>query len=341
MQQKQKQQQQQQQQQQQPTKHNEPQQQHRLSTKRGLRVVSRAELPYILRVAMWHAHDLRELRLHGDDGPTPIDDALLQVVGQACPQLRVFKLRHNHTVTDDGLVHVATSCTHLGIVTLESCLGITNAGVRQLAVAVADSLQRFTVKYCPHVSAAGLCHVLDRCMHLDKLRILAAPVGQAAPLMTTLVAQMLAKHKPPLQMFDFEDFGTLTVAGYEMLARACVAVRRLRIWAPSGMCTSEVVRYFASHCPLLQQLRLQYAYAVDDAALVALAVHCGDLRHLALAHSRLVTDEGLLQLVRTCTSLTYVELCGCEALSADIASKLRAVRPVGIAGSQIAVLYEQ
>lgn len=105
----------------------------------------------------------------------------------------------------------------------------------------------------------------------------------------------------------------ITPAGIACLVRRCRKVRVLDL--NECAVNDEAVVNVALSCPDLRELHMNHAPLVSDAALQALGEHCAELSVIDCSHNSLTTSVGVSALAEGCKKLKHVELSSCFNLS--------------------------
>ncbi|KAK9866889.1 hypothetical protein WJX84_004306 [Apatococcus fuscideae] len=212
------------------------------------------------------------------------------------PNLLTLDATKCHSLSDDGVGHLAQGCSSLRTLTLSECVHITNQGMEELAVM--KQLTRLDLSVCREVTDAGV-------MHLSRLTTLSSLDLTFIDKVTQVGVASLSRLK------NLRDLG-VACCSLQSIAQASlpslIHLTSLDLKGLRGPITAADAAALTA-MPRLESLILAFCEQVDDDTLVALS-KAKSLKGLNLAFCKAVTDRGVGSLAAI-TALQSLNLQGC------------------------------
>ncbi|XVF66346.1 hypothetical protein PTKIN_Ptkin10aG0027900 [Pterospermum kingtungense] len=225
-------------------------------------------------------------------------------LAQKCSFLKSLDLQGCY-VGDQGLAVVGKCCKQLEDVNLRFCESLTDAGLVDLATRVGKSLKSLGVAACARITDKSLEAVGSHCKSLETLSldsefirnqgILA--IAQGCPLLKVL----------KLQCINVTDEALMGV-GISCLSLEMLALHSFQQFTDNGL------RSVGKGCKKLKNLTLSDCYFLSDKGLEAIATGCAELTHLEVNGCHNIGTTGLESVGRSCPHLTELSLLYCQRI---------------------------
>ncbi|TKY45800.1 F-box/LRR-repeat protein 3 [Spatholobus suberectus] len=177
-----------------------------------------------------------------------ITDNGLKHIASSCSELKHLDLYRSSRITDEGIVAIALGCPSLEVVNVAYNCNITDTSL--VSLSKCQKLRTLEIRGCPRISQVGLSNITARCKHLETLDI--------------------------KKCYRINDTGMIQLA---------------------------------QHSQNLKQIKLSCC-SVTDVGLIALAsISC--LQHISIFHVEGLTSNGLTAFLLASQNLTKVKLNAC------------------------------
>jgi hypothetical protein len=268
---------------------------------------------------------------------TGLTDVGARVIADLCPRLRVLDLSFCAGLTGRGLQAVALHCPLLEVCTLTYCTGVRDKGIERLAKGC-RALRSLSVALCPRISDRAVQAVAHGCRGLTSLNIGGCP--RISNVGFQILSERLGARLETLNLsgcrlteFDLEDVGRGCAALVCLRLRACALLtdaglahvlaleRRKRRAGKKSLSVLDV-----GGCERLSAGMLRRAVQeLDGLELLELRGCPGaDRSVLAPAMDVAGGDDGTGPAL---PRLRFLNLKGCERVSAETVAELRSARP--------------
>ena len=231
------------------------------------------------------------------------DQCILALCGREDFQRLVEFDFSGFTLTNDGLLAVASVCPNLQTLNLSGCSNITDAILLEVARRCSN-LQSLDLRHCSNITDAGLA-VLSLCLKLDFLDFCKKHARIAGD--QCILALCGREDFQRLVEFDFFRWYSITDASLFEVARVCPNLQSLNL-AFCDRITDAALSEVARECSNLQSLNLKSCRNITDASLLEVARVCPNLQSLNLAFCDRITDAALLEVARGCSNLQSLSI---------------------------------
>jgi len=239
-----------------------------------------------------HGSDMHDLSTRG----CFVGDAVLQLVGEHCPNLEVLIVDEPPADREDEPASIRalsapSAVTEAGLAALCGCHQLTRLDASRCSAA--PRALRSLATALPFLAYVKLGGPSFTDLHASAL----VPAGRdmlaldlSGSPVTDVALRTVATHCPRLRMLNCEGSSGVTELGLSALVYGC---REIRILLVSG-------------CELL-----------GDNALADIASACSQLHRLDAARLPRITNAGVERLADSCEALESVSLLGCPGVTAD------------------------
>ncbi|XVE65718.1 hypothetical protein DITRI_Ditri08aG0022000 [Diplodiscus trichospermus] len=225
-------------------------------------------------------------------------------LAQRCSYLKSLDLQGSY-VGDQGLAVVGKCCKLLADVNLRFCESLTDAGLVDLATGCGTSLKSLAMAACAKITDKSLEAVGSLCKSLESLTldsefirnkgILA--IAQGCPLLKVL----------KLQCMNVTDDALMAVG------ISCLSLEMLALYSFQQL-TDNGLRSIGKGCKKLKNLTLSDCYFLSDKGLEAVASGCTGLTHLEVNGCHNIGTIGLESVGKSCPHLTELALLYCQRI---------------------------
>lgn len=319
-------------------------------------------------------------------GCSQVSNAVIRSILQGCPKLEELRVDQCVRLTDSAFdsmqspFHSLLGCASLKVISLQGCPQITGQIVTYLNK-MCRQLQHLNLAQCKQIENPSIKHVFE---HKQLKYLNLRFVNTLDDSVFSLLMQNMDPREGVSCPLERLDVGSSRITDNTM-GRMSSLSKLIDIKLPWCQLITDVgINSLASNCPLLQSVDIK-SCQITDAALAAVVTKCVHLKNLDVSWCNFITDAGLQSLVwgassnisdnRTaraleklsvvwCTLVTdagvsallsselpaldFLDLTGCNAVTADCVLKLRRerifmtvvadeTRPVAIAADTVEV----
>ncbi|GBG29090.1 F-box/LRR-repeat protein 2 [Hondaea fermentalgiana] len=258
---------------------------------------------------------LRTLQVTNEIG---IGADTLAAILQKLPTLDHLNLSYCENIDDDAMRALGDAACPLETLYLDGCLGITDAGVEDLAFACGRALLKLSLRNVVAVSGKGLCHLAEHCpqlreLYLDRDPLLipllaakgakktrASGVSKASASTSHSLASLLSttlyfRHGDGSHGKAVAE-GRMHDQGLAALATACPQLHTLTLDNATGFTERGLLHFIHVVSPFFRTLGLSGNAAVSDRCVGEIVTTLRHLRELRLSRTSM-GDEGGAQLL--------------------------------------------
>ncbi len=215
-------------------------------------------------------------------GKEEIDNAELErLIGELQPTS--LNIDHCTKISDEGLIAIASQCSHLSSFSAKNLLCITDRGLQQLS-SFACSLRSVNLAHCLNVGDEGVVEVIRKNPHLEEF------VLSGHTELTDKTLQAIGEYSRQLQHFIVPDCRGFSDEGMGMLSQVAKTLRLLHLNCSN--LSDQGIEQLLIACEQLQVLHVQRGDHLTDRAFCQLQRN-PSLFHLALHHCPQITDRSL------------------------------------------------
>ena len=235
---------------------------------------------------------LRSLKVYHTDGH--FGDSQIELLAQACPDLKRLKISHNQQVTDEGLKHVA-KLSNLQYLSLEIYKTTSCGPYVEIINSIGKALRSLSLATVHFIDDSVLGAIHNNCQDINKLRITDNEV-----LTDKGFADLFTNwYNPPLTYVDFSKcrhvdaaeprenpnaigFGSL---GFEaLMAHSGKALRHLKIDSCRHISRESFEKVFASDKKYLElkDVNVSFCQSVNDFIVASIFKCCPNLKTLVV-----------------------------------------------------------
>ncbi|KAG9452586.1 hypothetical protein H6P81_005490 [Aristolochia fimbriata] len=248
---------------------------------------------------------LRELCIRGSFPSRGITDFGLEIIAQACPNLKSLVLWNclqigNRglialsqrcssiekldifncpLVGDEGIISLARNCHNLSSLSIESCPSIGNPALQALA-AYSSNLKSISLTKCRLLNDEGILSVFSSLPVLERVKLVSLNIGDS-------VLEAVGRHGSSLATLCLENISGVSEMGFR-------SIKRLK---------------------KLETLSLKTCSGFNDKCLKAIGTRFVALKRIAIANCAAISDEGLKELSRSTMLLESFKLQECHNVS--------------------------
>ncbi|KAK6254626.1 hypothetical protein SCA6_015931 [Theobroma cacao] len=236
-----------------------------------------------------------------------VGDQGLAVVGKCCKQLEDLNLRFCESLTDAGLVDLATGCgKSLKSLGVAACARITDRSLEAVG-SHCKSLETLSLD-SEFIHNKGILAIAQGCPLLKVLKLLCINVTDEA--LTAVGVSCLSLEM--LALYSFQQFTDklITLLGFLMQDDRNITLIELDILRQCD----QGLRAVGKGCKKLKNLTLSDCYFLSDKGLEAIATGCTELTHLEVNGCHNIGTIGLESVGKYCPRLTELALLYCQRI---------------------------
>ncbi|KAK9009418.1 hypothetical protein V6N11_035952 [Hibiscus sabdariffa] len=234
-----------------------------------------------------------------------VGDQGLAVVGQCCKQLEDLNLRFCESLTDAGLVELATKCgKSLKSLGVAACARITDKSLEAVG-SHCKSLETLSLD-SEFISNKGILAIAEGCPLLKVLKLQCINVTDRA-LMAVGVSCL------SLEMLALHSFQQFTDEGLRSIGKGCKKLKNL-ILSDCNFLGDRGLEAIATGCTELTHLEVNGCHNIGTIGLESVGKSCPRLTELALYYCQRIGNFALTEVGRGCKYLQALHLVDCSSL---------------------------
>ncbi|PPD95141.1 hypothetical protein GOBAR_DD07830 [Gossypium barbadense] len=223
-------------------------------------------------------------------------------LAQKCSLLKSLDLQGCY-VGDQGLAVVGQCCKQLEDLNLRFCESLTDSGLVTLATECGKSLKSLGVAACARITDKSLEAVGSHCKNLETLSLDSEFISNKGILAIAQGCPLLKVLK--LQCINVTDRALMAVGA------SCLSLEMLALYSFQQF-TDEGLRSIGKGCKKLKNLTLSDCNFLGDRGLEAIATGCTELTHLEVNGCHNIGTIGLESVGKSCPRLTELALLYCQ-----------------------------
>ena len=244
-------------------------------------------------------------------GNITCDNALLQCIGECCPNLRVLDTKLESDITESTYAALFRGCP-----LLETFISTNTT----------DTALALLAEYCPRLEKlvvsdaacgdTGIVALTSRCTALKSLRV------QFADQLTNSSILSLASLSG-LQELTLVKLTSVTDDAMCMLFESCTQLIDVCLTA-APLITDRSIATLVIRCQRLKRVAFSDLAAVTQLSMTALAFLVPTLESLDIVRSRCLTDDDVSLIAQHCKRLKHIEICFCPLITPQLITSLLA-----------------
>ncbi|XP_068651186.1 EIN3-binding F-box protein 2-like [Aristolochia californica] len=274
---------------------------------------------------------LRELCIRGSFSSQGITDFGLEIIAQACPNLKSLVLSdclqignkglisisqrcssiekldifNCPLVGDEGIINVTSKCQSLLSLSIESCPNIGNPSLQAVA-AYSSNLKSISLTKCCLISDDGILSVFSTLPDLERVRLVSISIGDA-------VLEAVGRHGSSLVSLCLENISCVSEMGFCSIGRL-EKLESLSVKSCSGL-NDKCLNAIGIRFPRLKQIAIANCAAITDKGLKELSRSTMLLESFKLQECHNVSPKGLMEVLMNCKErLKVLSLVKCHGL---------------------------
>ncbi|EDO47403.1 predicted protein, partial [Nematostella vectensis] len=237
-----------------------------------------------------------------------VDDRMVVLIAQNCPNLKRLDLKACFKVTDASLKEVARYCTNLECINLY-CTATTENGFEELVRRCRNISGCIHLTWCFFITDESLKSIANQCKCLKTFRIRECQQVTDQGLKEILLSCSMLRTLEIERLYQVSDLTNQSMNRAENLPN----LQSLKI--TDTRMNDETLTKLTERCPNLRSLLKWLSVLVrrvHDSDLFAIATHSHQLIGLELGDCGGCSDRGVSSLSRGCPYLMKLVLKGCD-----------------------------
>jgi len=216
-----------------------------------------------------------------------IRDCHLLTLADFASNIKELRLAGARNLTDEGVKHIATSCSNLVLLDISCCQHISDEALIALG------------EMRPNTAAASLVHLnLAQCQGISDKGI-----------------KSFAARNGSLEFLDLSYVRNVGDAAIMALGTHCKQMKAIYLLKCDPV-SNESMCVLAENCPSLEKLDISRT-SVTDIGLSTIAINCPKLSMLDISHLTNITDNSMLLVACHLLALECLRLSWCESITDD------------------------